>query len=178
MGAHISLHSLVRDRFKPIGLLVVFNSKSLPNIMAEVIGFGASVLTFITIATQLAKAAFATYETVTDAHEEIKRVRTRLNDLRFILLQIYHRRIHSSSTGEPDPAYWDDKSARYWDEKSAQLWDSFAQLEKITSRLNETQPVARLRWLLSGQDRARKLLALLTEDLAVLKTLNQFMLES
>jgi hypothetical protein len=143
--------------------------------MAEAISLGASVLAFIMIAAELSKAAIPIYNTMKDAPDDVQRVQSRLKDLQFILSEINNLQSNSAS----DRAFsQDDKAKKYWDERSTQLRADFTEFEAFASNLNETKPAGRLRWFLSRQDRTKKLLALLLEDIDVLKTLHQLMLES
>ena len=56
--------------------------------MAEAVGLGASILTFITVAAGLSKANAALYGSIKDAPSDVQSVQTRLKDLEFILTQI------------------------------------------------------------------------------------------
>lgn len=136
--------------------------------MAETIGLASGVIGFIDIAARLTKTAIAIYSTMKDAPDDIKRLKNRSEDLQFILTKI-------NNIPETDQ---DEKTARYWSEKSKQLVADFAEFNSFAAGLDEHRIKGKVKWYLSKQDRATKLLGLLAEDLKVLKALHQLMMES
>jgi hypothetical protein len=139
--------------------------------MAEAVGLGASVLAFITVAAQLSKTTATIYGTIHDAPEHIKRFHTRLHDLKFILDAI--RRIQTSHFGCEE----DLLVREFWGEKFEKLRRDFSEFEQLTRELDvqKNGVKGRIRWFLSNQDRAKKILGLVSEDIEVLKTLQHIM---
>jgi hypothetical protein len=137
--------------------------------MAESISLGASVLAFITITVQLSKITAGLYVTLNDAPEDIARLRTRLEDLHFILSEI--NRLRSSF---PD---YDTSSEiqRYWNDKSKRLELDFKEFRKFTDGLNTKDVKGKIRWFLSHRDHAKTVLVVLSEDIDILRSLYQIM---
>lgn len=141
--------------------------------MAEPVGLGASVVAFITVAAKLSKAAATVYGTIKDAPSDVQRVETRLKDLEFIL-----NRIDRARSMNPEAA-GDLATESYWASKEVKLKSDFAEFEDFAAQLtaNAGKVMGRIKWFLSHEDRARKALGLLAEDMDVLRTL-QLMMES
>ena len=141
--------------------------------MAEPVGLGASVVAFITVAAKLSKAAATIYGTIKDAPSDVQRVETRLKDLEFIL-----NRIDRARSMNPEAA-GDLAIESYWASKEVKLKSGFVEFEDFAAQLtaNSGKVMGRIKWFLSHEDRARKALGLLAEDMDVLRTL-QLMMES
>ena len=139
--------------------------------MVEPVGLGASVVAFITVAAKLSKAAAAVYGSIKDAPSDVRRVEMRLKDLEFILGQI-------DRTRSMNPAFGEDLATeRYWAGKGAKLKSDFAEFEEFATQLtaNSGRAIGRIKWFLSHEDRARKALKLLVEDIDALKILLHIM---
>jgi hypothetical protein len=115
------------------------------------------------IAAQLSKSAAILYGTIHDAPEDVKRVHARLRDLEFVWDAIDHIRKRYPSD--------DVQLSAFWNEKFGKLRCDFSEFKQFTNTLNAGVK-GRIRWLLSHQDRVKKILALLSEDIEVLKTLH------
>jgi glutaredoxin 2 len=141
--------------------------------MAEAVGLGAGVLAFFTITAKLSKSAATLVDLLKDAPGDVKRLGTRLRDLEVVLTQV--DRAHSMNQGSA----MDPGAERYWNDKREKLKSDFAEFEDYATRLgtNVVGTVGRTKWFLTGRDRTRKILGLLTEDIDVLKTLNRLMME-
>jgi len=142
--------------------------------MAEPVSLGASVLTFITLAGQLSKQAIGVYDSIKEAPEDVVRIGTRLRDLERILILI--GRIRSEvPLGEDDP-----ETQRYWSDKCIVLRTHFAEFKDLAAKWEAGIGGAsgRTRWFLSHKSRVAKLLSFLAEDIEVVKSLHQFMMES
>jgi hypothetical protein len=141
--------------------------------MAEDVSLGASVLAFITITAKLSKATTTLFGSFRGAPSDVKRVETRLKDLDFILTQIDRTRSINPGCAE-DPA-----TKIYWNDKRAKLKSDFEEFEKFTAQLgaNIGGMKGRIKWFLTDEDCAKKVLGLLAEDINVLRTL-QLMMES
>jgi hypothetical protein len=139
--------------------------------MAEVVGLGASILAFITVAAKLSKTTATIYGTIHNAPEDIKRFHTRLDDLKFTL-----DTIHFIQEGRPGHAE-DHRVLDFWNEKFKKLRRDFSEFEQFTRELDVqgNGVKGRIRWFLSNQDRAKKILGLVSEDIEVLKTLQHIM---
>jgi hypothetical protein len=139
--------------------------------MAEAINLGASVLAFITIAAQLSKTAATIYGSIHDAPEDIKRFHTRLHDLKFTLETIHWIQTRHLGCDE------DLRVREFWNEKFQKLQRDFSELEQFTRELDEKGMgvKGRIRWFLSSQERAKKILVLVSEDVELLKTLQRIM---
>ena len=135
--------------------------------MTDAVGLAASIVAFITVAAKLSKAAAAVCGSIKDAPGDVQRVGTRLKDLEFILTLI--NRAHSQN-----PEFAGDLATkRYWASKEAKLKSDFAEFEDFVAQLtaNAGKAMGRIKWFLSHEDRAKKTLGLLAEDIEVLKTL-------
>ena len=135
--------------------------------MTEAVGLAASVVAFITVAANLSKAAAAVYGSIKDAPSDVRRVETRLKSLEFILIQIDRTRLMN-------PEFAGDLAIdRYWASKEAKLKSDFAEFENFAVQLtaNTGKAVGRIKWFLSHEDRAKKTLGLLIEDMEVLRAL-------
>ena len=135
--------------------------------MAEAAGLGASVVTFITVVAQLSKAAATLHDSIKDAPDGVQRVQTRLKDLEFILTQIDRTRsMNPECVGDPS-------TENYWNGKEAKLRSDFAEFERFTTQLatNIGKAKGKIKWFLSHEDRAKKVLDLLAEDINVLRAL-------
>lgn len=97
----------------------------------------------------------------------MQRVEVRLKDLEFVL-----SRINRARSVNPQCAR-DTEAERYWASKEAQLKSDFAEFEGFAAQLtaNAGKPMSRIKWFLSHEERARKALGLLVEDIDVLRTL-------
>jgi len=93
----------------------------------------------------------------------VKRVHARLRDLEFVLDAIDHIQKRYPSD--------DVQLSAFWNEKFEKLRCDFSEFKQFTNTLNAGVK-GRIRWLLSHQDRVKKILALLSEDIEVLKTLH------
>jgi hypothetical protein len=138
--------------------------------MVDAVSLAASITAFITIAAQLSKAAATLYNTIHDAPDDIQRVYIRIRDLKFTLDAIDRIR-------RKLPKYDDNLQIRdFWDEKFEKLQRDFSDYKQFTDAL-KTGVKGRVRWLLSHEDRAKKILSLLSEDIKVLKTIYRLMVE-
>jgi hypothetical protein len=142
--------------------------------MADPVSFGASVLAFITIAAQLSKTAVTIYGPVHDAPNDIKCFLERLQDLEFILDTIHRYRTDHPTVKE------DNQFRQFWNVKLAKLQRDFSECKQFTTTLsrNTKRLKSRCQWLLSHQDRAKKILATVSEDIEVLKSLHSLMVGS
>ena len=135
--------------------------------MAEAVGLGASVVTFIAVAAKLSRATATLHGSIKDAPSDVQRVQTRLKDLEFILTQIDRTRaMNPECAGDP-------ATESYWNGKEAKLRSDFAEFEHFITQLaaNIGKAKGRVKWLLSHEDRAKKVLDLLAEDIDVLRAL-------
>ena len=135
--------------------------------MAEAIGLGASVLTFIAVAAKLSSATATLHNSIKDAPSDVQRVQTRLKDLEFILAQI-------DRTCSMNPECVGDPTIKsYWTGKEAKLRSDFAEFGNFAAQLttNIGKAKGRVKWFLSHEDRAMKVLGLLAEDIDLLMTL-------
>ena len=135
--------------------------------MAEAVSLGASILAFITVAAKLSHAATTLYGSIKDAPIDVQRVQTRLEDLEWILAQINHARLMNPEfVGGPT-------AESYWSSKEAKLRSDFAEFgdfaAQLTANIGKTK--GRIKWVLSHEDRAKKALGLLAEDIDVLSAL-------
>ena len=136
--------------------------------MAEAVSLGASILAFITIAAKLSSATATLYGLVKDAPDDVQRVQTRLEDLELILAQIDRTRsMNPECVGDP-------ATESYWAGKEAKLRSDFDEFRRFAAQLtaNIGKAKGRIEWFFSGEDRARKVLGLLAEDIEVLRTLH------
>ena len=135
--------------------------------MAEAVSLGASILAFITVAAKLSTATATLYGSIKDAPSDVRRVQTRLQDLKFLLTQIDQvRSLNPECFGDP-------ATERDWSDKEAKLRSDFAEFGDFAAQLtaNIGRAKGKSEWLLSHGDRARNDLGLLAEDIDVLKTL-------
>ena len=139
--------------------------------MAEPVGLGASVLTFITVVAKLSSATATIHSTLQDAPSDVQRIRTRLKDLQFILAQI-DRTCAMNPECLGDPA-----TESYWNGKEAKLRSDFVEFERFTTQLAADigKAKGRIKWFLSHGNRAKKVLDLLAEDIDVLRALKGIM---
>jgi len=133
--------------------------------MAEAIGLGASIITFITVL----KAVSPIYSPMKDAPDDITHLRRRLQDLAFILEKIDH-------TTSLYPQYAEDSATEsYWNQNSTRLRSDFNEFETFAKELNTS---GKVRWILTNHDRVKKLLDHLSEDIAMLNSLHQLIMDS
>ena len=153
------------------------------------VGLAASILTFTTVAAKLSTAAatlYRGYRSIKDAPSDLQRVETRLNDLEFILAQINRTRsANPESVGDP-------ATESYWASKESKLRSDFIEFEHFTAQLtanigrefehftaqltaNIGRAKSRMKWLLSHEGRAKKVLGLLAEDIDMLRALHEIM---
>lgn len=96
--------------------------------MADVIGLGASVIAFATIAAQLSQTILTVWGTIKDTPEDIQRVAGRLKTLEFILNRIYDEDLAAT-----------DKTKRgataFWAEQSGQLKLDFTEYKTLADKL-------------------------------------------
>ena len=165
-GPHF--HHLERSCSSISFLLLVYPPSQLDRyIVAEAVGLGAGVLTFITVAAKLSSATTALQSSIKDAPGDVQRVQTRLEDLEFILTQIDRARsMNPESVGDP-------ATESYWNRKEAKLRSDFVEFGGFAAQLtaNIGKAKGRIKWLLSHEDRAEKVLGLLAEDIDVLRAL-------
>ena len=139
--------------------------------MTDAVGLAASVVAFITVTAKLSKAAAAVHGSIKDAPSDVQRVGTRLKGLEIILTQI-------DRTRSMNPEFTGDSVIEsYWANNEAKLKSDFAEFEDFAAQLtaNAGKAMGRIKWFLSHEDRAKKALGLLAEDIEVLRTLLQLM---
>lgn len=138
------------------------------------VGLAASILTFTTVAAKLSTAAatlYRGYRSIKDAPSDLQRVETRLKDLEFILAQINRTRsANPESVGDP-------ATESYWVSKESKFRSDFIEFENFTAQLtaNIGRAKSRIKWLLSHEGRAKKVLGLLAEDIDMLRALHEIM---
>ncbi|KAF8249148.1 hypothetical protein K440DRAFT_641503 [Wilcoxina mikolae CBS 423.85] len=109
--------------------------------MAAAISLGASVLTFITVAAQLSKAANSLYDSIKDTPEEVRRLHARLGDLKFILSEIDLARSLNPQCVE------DERIEVFWNNKAEKLHKDFTKFESFAKGLNGNGTIGRAHWL-------------------------------
>jgi len=133
--------------------------------MAEAIGLGASVITFITVL----KAVSPIYSSIKDAPEDIAHLQRRLQNLAFILEKI-------DNTTSLYPQYTEDSATeRYWNHNSTRLRSDFNEFETFAKELSTR---GKVRWILIDHNRVKKMLDRLSEDIATLNSLHQLIIDS
>ena len=135
--------------------------------MAEAVGLGASVLTFIMVGAKLSSTTATVHSTLQNAPGDVQRIQTQLKDLQFILAQIDRTRAMNPE------CLWEPAMESYWAGKEAKLRSDFMEFERFTAQLAESIQNAKgkIKWLLSHECRAKRILGLLAEDIDVLRAL-------
>ena len=139
--------------------------------MAEAVGLGASIIAFITITAQSSKNAILLYGSIKDAPEDLRTILARLNDMTYYLDQM------KQVTDEDQTSADDPNVQSYWNNKSSKLKKDLKKFEDFTTALDKSIGGAkgRIMWFLSNQDRAKKISALLTDDINLLRDLSMLM---